>query len=99
MSAPPQNPIDLAPLFELDLEIGAIHTVGGTPMGQRVIADRDCVVTEGVMRMAYPGATLKAQGIEVDDHLRTTNPRIYAAGDCCMRWKFTHAADAAANTE
>ena len=34
---------------------------------QRVIADRDCVVTEGIMRMAYPGATLKAQGIEVDD--------------------------------
>ena len=34
---------------------------------QRVIADRDCVVTEGVMRMAYPGFALKAQGIEVDD--------------------------------
>ncbi|MEN8161789.1 MAG: mercuric reductase, partial [Myxococcota bacterium] len=36
------------------------------------------------------------QGIEVDDFLRTTNPRIYAAGDCAMAWKFTHAADAAA---
>lgn len=36
------------------------------------------------------------KGITVDDHLRTTNPRIYAAGDCCMAWKFTHAADAAA---
>ena len=35
-------------------------------------------------------------GIRVDDHLRTTNPKIYAAGDCCMQWKFTHAADAAA---
>jgi pyruvate/2-oxoglutarate dehydrogenase complex dihydrolipoamide dehydrogenase (E3) component len=35
-------------------------------------------------------------GIEVDDFLRTTNPRIYAAGDCAMAWKFTHAADAAA---
>ncbi len=35
-------------------------------------------------------------GIKVDDFLRTTNPRIYAAGDCCMQWKFTHAADAAA---
>ncbi|HZG39638.1 MAG TPA: hypothetical protein VEZ50_13225, partial [Nodosilinea sp.] len=23
-------------------------------------------------------------------------PRIYAVGDCCMSWKFTHAADAAA---
>jgi pyruvate/2-oxoglutarate dehydrogenase complex dihydrolipoamide dehydrogenase (E3) component len=35
-------------------------------------------------------------GIAVDDFLRTTNPRIYAAGDCAMAWKFTHAADAAA---
>jgi pyruvate/2-oxoglutarate dehydrogenase complex dihydrolipoamide dehydrogenase (E3) component len=32
----------------------------------------------------------------VDDHLRTSNRRIYAAGDVCMEWKFTHAADAAA---
>jgi pyruvate/2-oxoglutarate dehydrogenase complex dihydrolipoamide dehydrogenase (E3) component len=35
-------------------------------------------------------------GVGVSDHLRTTNPRIYAAGDVCMRYKFTHAADAAA---
>ena len=34
---------------------------------QRVIVDRDAVVTEGVMRMAYPGRTLAAMGIEVDD--------------------------------
>jgi pyruvate/2-oxoglutarate dehydrogenase complex dihydrolipoamide dehydrogenase (E3) component len=36
------------------------------------------------------------EGVRVDDALRTTNPRIFAAGDVCMRWKFTHAADAAA---
>ncbi|MDX1649125.1 MAG: FAD-containing oxidoreductase, partial [Myxococcota bacterium] len=36
------------------------------------------------------------EGVYVDDHLRTTNRRIWAAGDVCMRWKFTHAADAAA---
>ena len=35
-------------------------------------------------------------GISVDDRLRTTNPKIYAVGDVCMEWKFTHAADAAA---
>ena len=35
-------------------------------------------------------------GVMVDDHLRTSNPHIYAAGDVCLRWKFTHAADAAA---
>ena len=32
-------------------------------------------------------------GVRVDDRLRTTNPRIYAAGDVCSAYKFTHAAD------
>ncbi len=36
------------------------------------------------------------RGVRVDDHLRTTNPAIFAAGDVCMDWKFTHAADFAA---
>jgi len=35
-------------------------------------------------------------GIKVNDYLQTTNPKIYSAGDVCMNWKFTHAADAAA---
>ena len=33
------------------------------------------------------------KGVTVDDHLRTTNPRIFAAGDICSPWQFTHAAD------
>jgi len=36
------------------------------------------------------------RGVHVNDYLQTSNPRIYAAGDVCMGWKFTHAADAAA---
>jgi pyruvate/2-oxoglutarate dehydrogenase complex dihydrolipoamide dehydrogenase (E3) component len=36
------------------------------------------------------------RGVMVNDYLQTTNPKIYAAGDICMNWKFTHAADAAA---
>jgi len=36
------------------------------------------------------------RGVFVDDHLRTTNPAIFAAGDICMNYKFTHTADAAA---
>ncbi|OUL23249.1 mercuric reductase [Nostoc sp. T09] len=38
----------------------------------------------------------KQHGVKVNDYLQTTNPKIYAAGDICMNWKFTHAADAAA---
>lgn len=36
------------------------------------------------------------RGVKVNDYLQTTNPKVYAAGDVCMNWKFTHAADAAA---
>jgi len=43
------------------------------------------------------GVAFDAQrGVHVNDHLQTSNPRIFAAGDVCMSWKFTHAADAAA---
>ena len=38
----------------------------------------------------------RRDGVKVSDQLQTTNPRIYAAGDVCMKWKFTHAADFAA---
>jgi pyruvate/2-oxoglutarate dehydrogenase complex dihydrolipoamide dehydrogenase (E3) component len=33
------------------------------------------------------------KGIEVNDHMQTTNPKIYAAGDICSKYQFTHAAD------
>jgi pyruvate/2-oxoglutarate dehydrogenase complex dihydrolipoamide dehydrogenase (E3) component len=36
------------------------------------------------------------RGVEVDDRLRTSNPHIYAAGDVCYPFKFTHTADALA---
>ena len=35
-------------------------------------------------------------GVKVDDHLRTSNTRIYAVGDVCLAAKFTHTADASA---
>lgn len=35
-------------------------------------------------------------GVKVNDSLRTTNSRIYAAGDVCFAYKFTHVADAMA---
>jgi pyruvate/2-oxoglutarate dehydrogenase complex dihydrolipoamide dehydrogenase (E3) component len=36
------------------------------------------------------------RGVDVNDRLQTTNPRVYAAGDICFPYKFTHAADALA---
>lgn len=38
----------------------------------------------------------KRKGVLVDDHLQTTNSHIYAAGDICLKYRFTHTADATA---
>jgi pyruvate/2-oxoglutarate dehydrogenase complex dihydrolipoamide dehydrogenase (E3) component len=67
--------------------------------GGRIVADALFVAAgrtpnvEG-LDLAQAGVRTGADGIEVDDYLRTTNRRIYASGDVCSRWRFTHAADA-----
>ena len=38
----------------------------------------------------------KREGVAVNDRLQTTHPSIYAAGDICLKYKFTHTADATA---
>jgi pyruvate/2-oxoglutarate dehydrogenase complex dihydrolipoamide dehydrogenase (E3) component len=69
---------------------------------------RDSVTVDEILVAAgrtpnVEGLNLEAVGVEYDEHgvkvndyLQTTNPKIYAVGDICMDWKFTHAADAAA---
>jgi len=42
------------------------------------------------------GIRYEKGGVTVSDTLRTSNPRVYAAGDICSAYKFTHLADAQA---
>ena len=42
------------------------------------------------------GIEYDRDGIKVNDLLRTSNPRVFAAGDVCARYRFTHTADAQA---
>jgi pyruvate/2-oxoglutarate dehydrogenase complex dihydrolipoamide dehydrogenase (E3) component len=72
--------------------------------GNRATFTVDQVLT-GIGRVpAVAGLNLEAAGviydaetgIRVDDFLRTTNPRIYAAGDVCLEHQFTNTADASA---
>jgi pyruvate/2-oxoglutarate dehydrogenase complex dihydrolipoamide dehydrogenase (E3) component len=51
--------------------------------------------TEG-LNLEAAGVNYSRAGVVVDDYLRTSNPRVYAAGDVCSEFKFTHAADAMA---
>jgi pyruvate/2-oxoglutarate dehydrogenase complex dihydrolipoamide dehydrogenase (E3) component len=48
------------------------------------------------MGLGAAGVRFSAAGVEADDHLRTTNPAVYAAGDVARPEKFTHGAIATA---
>jgi pyruvate/2-oxoglutarate dehydrogenase complex dihydrolipoamide dehydrogenase (E3) component len=79
------------------------HVQVETPDGEQVVDADEILVGFGRVPN-IDGLGLEAAGIEydarhgvrVDDRLRTTNKRVYAAGDVCLRHKFTHTADAAA---
>ena len=68
---------------------------GFQPCDQILVAAGRTPNIEG-LNLAAAGVASTADGVVVDDHLRTTNPRVYAAGDVCSSYKFTHAADALA---
>ncbi len=48
------------------------------------------------LNLEAAGVGCTRDGVQVNDYLQTTNPRIYAAGDICLPHKFTHTADATA---
>jgi pyruvate/2-oxoglutarate dehydrogenase complex dihydrolipoamide dehydrogenase (E3) component len=48
------------------------------------------------LNLAAAEVEADADGVKVDDFMRTTNRRIYAAGDVCLDHKFTHTAEATA---
>jgi pyruvate/2-oxoglutarate dehydrogenase complex dihydrolipoamide dehydrogenase (E3) component len=39
------------------------------------------------------GVEYSAKGVKINDKFQTTNPKIFAAGDICSPYQFTHAAD------
>ena len=67
----------------------------------RVLADEILLAIGRVpnlegLNLDAAGVAFDKRGVTVDDHLRTSNRRIYAAGDISSVYKFTHAADAMA---
>jgi pyruvate/2-oxoglutarate dehydrogenase complex dihydrolipoamide dehydrogenase (E3) component len=83
---------------------GSERSVFATHAGGREELAFDALLVAAGRRPNVEGLGLEAAGVDcdprtgvrVDDFLRTRNHHIYAAGDVCMDWKFTHAADAAA---
>lgn len=62
------------------------------PVDQLLVAAGRTANTED-LQLDAAGVDHDEHGVRVDDHLRTTNPMIFAAGDVCSKYRFTHAAD------
>jgi pyruvate/2-oxoglutarate dehydrogenase complex dihydrolipoamide dehydrogenase (E3) component len=76
-----------------------VYTQGGKE--SEIVCDAILCATGRVpnvegLNLEAAGVDYSRDGVIVDDRLRTSNPRIYAAGDICSKYKFTHAADAMA---
>jgi pyruvate/2-oxoglutarate dehydrogenase complex dihydrolipoamide dehydrogenase (E3) component len=75
--------------FERDGAVGAVE-------GEALLISAGRAPELESLNLEAAGVRAGPQGVEVDDRLCTSNPRVYAAGDICSRFKFTHAADALA---
>lgn len=70
--------------------------------GKEQIAGDEILVATGRvpniegLNLEAAGVEYNEKGVRVDDRLRTANPHIFAAGDVCSSYKFTHAAEAMA---
>jgi pyruvate/2-oxoglutarate dehydrogenase complex dihydrolipoamide dehydrogenase (E3) component len=96
--------------IHLDSEVSRVRVEGGRKLVDLVHDGHTRTVAveqilTGIGRLpAVQGLGLEAAGVDydaqsgvhVDDFLRTTNPRIYAAGDVCLEHQFTNTAEASA---
>ncbi len=96
--------------IRLDTSVVNVRVQGGEKIVDLVQADyKDSIVTDAILTGTgrapnVDGLNLEAagvaydssDGIHVDDFLRTDNPRIYAAGDVCLKHKFNDTAEASA---
>ena len=95
--------------FELGVRLTEVRRVArGTGIAWERDGTRSEVVVDAILvaagrapnveelNLEAAGVRAGKEGIEVDDRMRTTNPRVFAAGDVASPFKFTHAADATA---
>ena len=95
--------------LELDAKILEVRRSGGETVvayeigGERREVQADEILVsvgrtpnlEG-LGLEAAGVRHRKQGVEVDDHLRTSNKHVFACGDIASHYQFTHAADAQA---
>ncbi len=74
----------------------SLEEAGRTISAEAVLAASGRAPRVEHLQLESAGVASGPEGIVVDDRLRTSNPRVFAAGDVCSKYKFTHAADAMA---
>ncbi|MDA0322558.1 MAG: mercuric reductase [Verrucomicrobia bacterium] len=95
--------------LQLDSKVIRVETRGTdkvisieTPGGEQEIIVDEILVGVGRapnvdgMGLEKAGVEFDKFGVKVGEDLVTSNPRIFAAGDVCFKFKFTHTADALA---
>ena len=99
----PREDPDASAVVRRSLEADGVRFALGAPIARVDAGDADAILVATGRAPRVDGLDLEAagvrhgrQGIEVDDRLRTSNPRVFAAGDAASPWQFTHAADALA---
>ena len=95
--------------LQLGVIISGVETTGSDKIlhlerdGRRIDVTVDAILV-GVGRapnldglgLEKAGVKFDRSGVIVNDNLQTSNPNVYAAGDICFPFKFTHTADALA---
>lgn len=79
------------------ISVNSHETQYDEPVDALLVAVGRAPNVEG-MGLETVGVEYDKRGVTVNDKLQTTNKRIYAAGDVCSKYQFTHAADFMART-
>ena len=74
------------------LQVASHGTAYDLEVNQLLVAVGRAPNVEG-LGLETVGVTFDPRGVQVNDRLQTTNPRIYACGDVCSPYRFTHAAE------
>jgi len=61
--------------------------------GEELLIATGRAPTAGGLALENAGIEIEAKGLKVDEHLRTTAPNVYAAGDITGKYLFTHVAE------
>ena len=77
---------------QINVKVVQNGAVNETLVDQLLIAVGRAPNVDG-LNLEKVGVKCHDKGVQVNDHMQTTNPNIYAAGDVCSQHQFTHAAD------